>query len=111
MWICDRHLIPTAEIRRRKQIKRKKNIETTAAKYNGLPITVGGRNKHSLLCFKLNILQLLNNVRTQSLVKYFCSFSTDSEVVGRRCLSVNHFAILGLGSNVLTAPFDSLTIR
>ena len=27
-------------------------------------------------------------------VKYFCTFFTDSEVLGRRCLSVKHFAIL-----------------
>jgi len=39
---------PTAEIRRGKKEKRRK-IETTAAKYNGLPITVGSHNKRYIV--------------------------------------------------------------
>jgi len=31
--------------RRKKKKDRKKKIESTAAKYNGLPITMGGRNQ------------------------------------------------------------------
>jgi len=42
-------LSATAKIRRGKERKERKKerkkIETTAAKYNGLPITMGGRNK------------------------------------------------------------------
>jgi len=34
---------PTAEIRRGKK-KKEEKIETTAVKYNGLPITMGGHN-------------------------------------------------------------------
>jgi len=40
---------PTAEIRRGKERRRRKmkeeKIETTAAKYNGLPISMGGYTK------------------------------------------------------------------
>jgi len=32
----------TAEIRRGRKEERRRKIETTAAKYNGLPITAGG---------------------------------------------------------------------
>jgi len=42
-------LCETAEIRRgkrrKKERRRRKKKKTTAAKYNGLPITIGGHNK------------------------------------------------------------------
>jgi len=36
---------PTAEIRRGKKKKERRKIETTAAKYNGLSITMGGHKE------------------------------------------------------------------
>jgi len=57
--------------------------------------TKSKQTNDSLLCFKLK------NVCTKSSVKYFCTFSTDSEVLGRRSLCVNHFAILGLNRKKL----------
>jgi len=36
---------PAAEIRRGKEEEERKKVETTVAKYNGLPITIGGHNE------------------------------------------------------------------
>jgi len=36
---------PTAEIRRGKDRKKERKIETTWVKYNGLPITMGGHDE------------------------------------------------------------------
>ena len=60
---------PTAEIRQGKKKKERRKIEIIAAKYNGLPITVGGHNKFKLIilisCFPhkmapTNTVNLLN---------------------------------------------------
>jgi len=50
---------PTAEIRRGKKIERKKKIEITGQKYNGLPNSIGGHKEqiplklHVLFVFRL----------------------------------------------------------